>query len=58
MEEWKLEPARDLGVPLAKRPLDLRREAGLVETGAHLAWSAVLRVYFAAWHRLRIEGAS
>ena len=30
----------------------------LVETGAHLAWSAVLRVYFAAWHRLRIESAS
>ncbi len=56
MEEWKLEPARDLGVPLAKRPLDLRRESGLLESGAHLAWSAALRVHFALWHRIRIEG--
>jgi 1-acyl-sn-glycerol-3-phosphate acyltransferase len=56
MEEWRLEPARDLGVPLAKRPLDLRRECGLVETGAHVAWSALLRVELAIWHRLRVEG--
>jgi 1-acyl-sn-glycerol-3-phosphate acyltransferase len=56
VDEWKLEPARDLGVPLAKRPLDLRRETGLLETGAHLAWFVFLRAYFAIWHRLRVEG--
>jgi 1-acyl-sn-glycerol-3-phosphate acyltransferase len=56
MEEWKLEPAHDLQVPLAKRPLDLRREAGLLESGAHLAWQGCLRPYFALWHRLRVEG--
>jgi 1-acyl-sn-glycerol-3-phosphate acyltransferase len=56
MEEWKLEPARDLGVPLAKRPLDLRRESGLLETGAHFAWYAWLRVQLGLWHRLRVEG--
>jgi 1-acyl-sn-glycerol-3-phosphate acyltransferase len=56
VEEWRLEPARDLGVPLARRPLDLRRENGLLESSAHLAWAAALRVYFALWHRLRVEG--
>lgn len=56
MDAWKLEPARDLGKPLAQRALDPRRETGLVETGAHLAWSAFLRTYFALWHRLRVEG--
>ena len=56
MDEWRLEPAHDLGKPLAERALDLRRESGLVETCAHLAWAALLRVYFTAWHRLRVEG--
>jgi 1-acyl-sn-glycerol-3-phosphate acyltransferase len=56
MDEWKLEPARDIGVPLSLRPLDLRRESGLLETLAHFAWFLFLRGYFAVWHRLRVEG--
>jgi len=36
MEDWKLEPARDLGLPLNERARSLRRESGLVEAGLHL----------------------
>src|SRR2546423_1144054 len=56
MENWKLEPARDLGLPPGQRLRSLRRESGLVETAAHVAWWALVRGYLAACHRLVIEG--
>jgi len=54
--QWKLEPAHDLGLPLAERLRSHRREAGLVETGAHLAWWGLVRAYLAAGHRLTVVG--
>lgn len=56
MEDWKLEPARDLGLPLNERARSLRRESGLVESGLHFAWWLVLRAYFRVWHRLEVHG--
>lgn len=53
---WKFEPAKDLGLPLGKRLRSPRRESGLIETGSHLAWWALVRSYLAVWHRLRVEG--
>lgn len=57
MEDWKLQPARDLHVPLSKRPVTLCRESGLLETAGHLFWRTALRCYFAAYHRLLIHHA-
>jgi len=56
MDDWKLEPAHDLGLPLNERALSLRRESGLIESGLHLFWWLALRAYFRVWHRLEIRG--
>ncbi|MDZ4755956.1 MAG: lysophospholipid acyltransferase family protein [Phycisphaerae bacterium] len=55
-DQWKYEPAHDLGLPPLARMRSHRREAGLFSASARLAWwtgwSAVLRV----WNRLRVVG--
>jgi len=56
VEDWKLEPARDLGLPLAERLRSVRRESGLVESFAHRAWWLVIRSYLGLCHRLTILG--
>jgi 1-acyl-sn-glycerol-3-phosphate acyltransferase len=56
VEPWKLQPARDHGLPLGKRMASLQRESGLVSTGLHLACWTVIRTYLAFWHRLKIIG--
>jgi 1-acyl-sn-glycerol-3-phosphate acyltransferase len=56
VKEWKLEPARDLGLSLKERTRSLRRESGLIESGLHLFWWLVLRGYFRAHNRLEICG--
>src|SRR5262245_41415462 len=56
MDDWRFEPARDLGLPAGKRLRSLRRESGLAESVARLGWRACIRSYLALWHRLRIEG--
>ncbi|MBI5095958.1 MAG: 1-acyl-sn-glycerol-3-phosphate acyltransferase [Candidatus Hydrogenedentes bacterium] len=56
MDKWKLQPARDLGMPLGKRLKSLQRESGLISTGFHFIWWTFVRLYMRVWHRLRIEG--
>jgi 1-acyl-sn-glycerol-3-phosphate acyltransferase len=56
VQEWKLEPARDLGLPLGKGLRSLERENGLVFTGLHLVWWSLVRAYMTVWHRLTICG--
>lgn len=56
MEDFKLEPARDLGLSLRERTLSLRRESGLVQTVTHVAWWAFVRSYMVVYHRLSIQG--
>jgi 1-acyl-sn-glycerol-3-phosphate acyltransferase len=56
VEPWRIEPARDAGLPLNERMRSLRRESGLISTALHLTcWSAV-RAYLSLYHRLRVEG--
>jgi 1-acyl-sn-glycerol-3-phosphate acyltransferase len=56
VRDWKLEPARDLGVPLGERFRCYQRESGLVETGIHLAWWGLVRTYLTLGHGLTIHG--
>ncbi|HEV3259080.1 MAG TPA: lysophospholipid acyltransferase family protein [Gemmataceae bacterium] len=57
METWKLQPAKDLGMPLGERLRSLRRESGLLETAAHLGWWSLVQCYFRVCHRFRMDGA-
>lgn len=56
MDTWKLEPARDLALSPRERFKSSKRESGLLDTGLHLAWWSLVRLYLAGWHRLEIRG--
>jgi 1-acyl-sn-glycerol-3-phosphate acyltransferase len=56
MEEWKLDPAHDLGLRGMARYRSHRREGGLVESSVRLVWWSTLRGIFRTWNRLRITG--
>lgn len=56
MEDWKLEPARDLGLTGLARYRSLKREGGLVESTARLAAWGVLRALLRFLHGLQIHG--
>jgi 1-acyl-sn-glycerol-3-phosphate acyltransferase len=57
LEEWKFDPAHDLGLPFQERLKSLRRESGLVETLLHVLWWTFIRCYLRLFHRLKILGA-
>jgi 1-acyl-sn-glycerol-3-phosphate acyltransferase len=56
MDEWKFEPARDLGLPFADRLKSLRRESGLIGTLFHVLWWFFVRCHLRLYHRLTVEG--
>ena len=56
MKRWRLQPARDLGLPLGERLRSLKRESGLIDRPARLFWWSAVRVYFAIAHRLSVKG--
>jgi 1-acyl-sn-glycerol-3-phosphate acyltransferase len=56
MDEWKYDPAKDLGLHGQERLKSLKRESGLIATMGHHAWWCLLRSYLAVYHRLSIEG--
>jgi 1-acyl-sn-glycerol-3-phosphate acyltransferase len=56
MEEWRFEPARDLGLTRNERRLSLRREVGLEGAISCLAWRTLTRSYLALAHRWKIHG--
>ena len=56
MQEWELQPARDLALKPGEKLKSLERENGLMFTTMHLAWWSVVRSYLAVWHRLSISG--
>src|ERR1051325_7009047 len=56
MDDWKLEPAHDLGLPLKERTRSLRREAGLAETLVQWFSWTFIRSFLAVYHRLEITG--
>lgn len=56
MDDWKYEPARDLGLRASDRRRSLRREVGLISATSCLAWRMATKAYLAAAHRLEIRG--
>jgi 1-acyl-sn-glycerol-3-phosphate acyltransferase len=54
--EWKLRPARDIGLAPGERLRSLKRERGLVGVVAGACWRGLLRGYLALFHRLAVEG--
>ena len=56
LDDWRYEPARDLGLPSRQRVQSLRREVGLAGACSCLAWRWLTRVYLFAAHRLDIRG--
>lgn len=54
--EWKLRPARDIGLAPGDRLRSLARERGLVGVALNAAWRALLRFYLRTAHRLEVEG--
>src|SRR6266852_414640 len=56
MDEWNLQPARDLGLPPGQRFRSFQRESGLVQTAFHQTWWWLVRGYLSVGHRLKIIG--
>ncbi len=56
MQRWRLQPARDLGLPLGERLRSLKRESGLIDRTARFFWWSAVRAYFTVAHRLSVTG--
>jgi 1-acyl-sn-glycerol-3-phosphate acyltransferase len=56
VDEWKLEPARDLGLTGLERCRCPWREGGLLESALRLGWWASLRGALRVWNRLTVHG--
>ena len=56
MEDWKLAPARDLGLAGLQRSRSIWRESGLVENLARLAAWSGLRAALRLLHRMKVHG--
>jgi 1-acyl-sn-glycerol-3-phosphate acyltransferase len=56
MQDWKLQPARDHGLPLGEQIRSTRREGGLVNAITNQIWCSSVALYLKAAHRLSIEG--
>jgi 1-acyl-sn-glycerol-3-phosphate acyltransferase len=55
--EWKLRPARDLGLPAAARLRSLNREPGLIGVAVNALWRRLVGLYLRLFHRLSVTGA-
>lgn len=56
MSDWKLKPARDIGLAPGERLRSLARERGLVGLAVNGLWRRMLRGYLGAMHRLEVVG--
>src|SRR5260221_189550 len=56
MDDWKFQPARDLGLSPADRLKSLRRESGLIDTLLHHVWWCFVRCYLKIYHRFSVRG--
>jgi 1-acyl-sn-glycerol-3-phosphate acyltransferase len=56
MEPWKLQPARDSGLPSQERWSSPRRESGLPESATRWGWCVLTRLFFRCWNRLEVRG--
>jgi 1-acyl-sn-glycerol-3-phosphate acyltransferase len=58
MEEWQLQPARDLALRGMARYRSPHRESGLVESGLRLLWWGGVRWWLRLWNGLRVHGSA
>jgi 1-acyl-sn-glycerol-3-phosphate acyltransferase len=56
MDEWKYDPAHDLGLTETQRARSVRRESGLIGVMLRNGWWWFLRAYFATCQRVIVEG--
>lgn len=56
MDDWRYDPARDLGLSDAESYRSVRREVGLATTLLTTLRWLVVRSYLRVFHRLRVEG--
>jgi 1-acyl-sn-glycerol-3-phosphate acyltransferase len=56
MDDWKFQPAKDLGLSSTERLASLKRESGLVESILHHVWWGFARLYLKVYHRLAVRG--
>jgi 1-acyl-sn-glycerol-3-phosphate acyltransferase len=56
MEEWRFQPARDLGLTGNQRRKSLQREIGLESAISCLLWRSLTRTYLTLAHRMEITG--
>ena len=56
MDDWRLQPARDLELAGADRHRSYQRESGLVANVARFAWWSMIRASLKLLHRLKIHG--
>lgn len=56
MDPWKLQPARDLGLPLGQRLRSTRREGGLIDSIAQIAARTLVRIILRVYHRISYHG--
>jgi 1-acyl-sn-glycerol-3-phosphate acyltransferase len=57
MNEWRYQPAGDLGLPPGESFRSLKREAGLIGAATQMTWRSAVWLYLRGYHRLRISGA-
>jgi|SRR5579864_2491678 len=56
MDDWKFQPARDLGLSPSDRLKSLKRESGLLDTLLHHLWWGFVRLYLKIYHRFTVRG--
>jgi len=56
VDEWRYEPARDLGLTPRDSFRSVRRERGLLSLAASLAWMLITRAWLRLYHRLEVRG--
>jgi len=56
MENWKLKPAQNIGLPMDQQLKSARREGGLPTATVHLLWHWIARIYLKVFHRLTVLG--
>jgi 1-acyl-sn-glycerol-3-phosphate acyltransferase len=56
VEEWRFQPARDIGLTGIERRKSLHREVGLESAISCLLWRSLAHTYLNLAHRLRIKG--
>ncbi len=56
MDDWKLEPARDLALAPRERRRSAKRESGWFNTLTNAVWWTLMRAYLRSAHRFTIAG--